>query len=343
MAGASQGGAEEFFMRLARAFAARRIDQQVVIRTHDERRATFGRDNVVAAELPFGGWFDRRTVPELTNIMNRFRPDIVLSFMNRATRAVARARSGYAGNLVHVARHGGYYDLKYYAGCDHLVGNTPDIVAHMIDRGWPTERAHYLPNFVDAAPAPPVPRAELDTPDDAPLSLALGRLHRNKAFDVLVDALVDLPDHWLWLAGSGPEEDALKSRAAAAGVAGRVRFLGWRSDIAALLSAADILVCPSRHEPLGNVVIEGWAHQTPVVACASQGPRQLIMDGVDGLLVPIDDAKALAAAIRRAGNRDTAQTLVSAGEAAYRRDYTEDVVVDRYLDFLRSVTAREAA
>ncbi len=343
MAGARRGGAEEFFMRLARAFAARDIEQRVVIRTHDERRAVFNRHNVDAEELPFGGWFDRRTVPELTNMLQRFRPDIVVSWMNRATRAMARARRGYAGDLVHVARLGGYYDLKYYAGCDHLVGNTPDIVTHIKDQGWPAERAHYLPNFVDADPAPPVARSSQQTPEDAILLLALGRLHRNKAFDVLIDALATLPEHWLWLAGSGPEEDALKAQAVAAGVADRVRFLGWRDDIAALLAATDILVCPSRHEPLGNVVIEAWAHDVPVVACASQGPRHLIEDGETGLLVAIDDSDALAGAIRRVGDANLAAALRAAGTDAYQRDYTEQAVVDRYLAFFEAIRLRKAA
>lgn len=343
MAGAPQGGAEEFFMRLARAFAARGVDQRVVFRTHDQRRETFEHDRVEASELPFGGWFDRRTGAELTAMLNRYRPDVVLSWMNRATRAVSRARRGYPGNFVHVARLGGYYDLKYYAGCDHLIGNTPDIVSYIADRGWPAERAHYLPNFVDAVPGSPVARASLHTPADAPLLLALGRLHRNKAFDVLIAALVDLPGHWLWLAGTGPEEQALKAQASAAGVTDRIRFLGWRDDIAQLLGAADILVCPSRHEPLGNVVIEGWAHRVPVVACASQGPSQLIDDGETGLLVPIDDAAGLARAITRAGDAEVARRLAVAGEAAYRRDYTEDVVVDRYLEFFETLMAREAA
>ena len=146
-----------------------------------------------------------------------------------------------------------------------------------------------------------------------------------------------------WLAGSGPEEDALKARAAALGVIDRIRFLGWRDDIAALLAAADILVCPSRHEPLGNVVIEAWAHRVPVVACASQGPSHLIDDGETGLLVPIDDASGLGRAIGEAGKAATAARLMSAGEQVYLKHYTEAAVVDRYLQFLRSLGAREAA
>jgi glycosyltransferase involved in cell wall biosynthesis len=78
-----------------------------------------------------------------------------------------------------------------------------------------------------------------------------------------------------------------------------VRFLGWRTDASALYRTADVCLFPSRYEPLGNVVIQAWAHGLPVVAAASQGPSALIRDGRDGLLVAVDDAEALARAVRR--------------------------------------------
>ena len=74
-------------------------------------------------------------------------------------------------------------------------------------------------------------------------------------------------------------------------------FAGWRRDVGALLAAADALVLPSRVEPLGNVIIEAWSAGCPVVAAAVTGPRELIEDGVDGVLAPPEDAAALGAAI----------------------------------------------
>ena len=342
MAGAVHGGAETFFERLACAFAARGLDQSVAIRSHAERRARLERAGVTVTELPFGGWLDRQTVPALADLSDALAPDIVMTWMNRATRAYARARARAACRPLHVARLGGYYDLKYYRGCDYLIGNTPDIVAYLEAGGWPAARARYLPNFVDAEPAPAVARDSLDTPDDATLVLAMGRLHQNKAFDVLIDALVDLPGHWLWLAGVGPLEAALRQQAGTAGVLDRVRFLGWRDDIPALLAAADIFVCPSRHEPLGNVVIEAWAHGVPAVACRAQGPSQLIEDEENGLLVPIDDARALVESVRRAGETEVARNLIAAGTAAYRRDFSQQTVVDAYLEFFASLPVPEA-
>ena len=167
------------------------------------------------------------------------------------------------GDFVHVGRLGGYYDLKYYRSCDHLVANTRDIADYITRAGWPAERVHYLPNFAPHERAAPVARASLGTPETAPLALALGRLHRSKGFDVLLGALKSSPCFHLWLAGEGEERAALEARVAELRIGGRVKFLGWREDVPALLAACDMLVCPSRHEPLGNVVLEAWAARCP--------------------------------------------------------------------------------
>ena len=113
----------------------------------------------------------------------------------------------------------------------------------------------------------------------------------------MLRALPQVPEARLWLAGEGPERDALHSLAAELGVAGRVHFLGWRDDVGALMRSADLFVCPSRHEGLGGIVLEVWYHRCPIVATASQGPAELIEDGATGRLVPVDAVDDLAGAI----------------------------------------------
>jgi len=332
MAGAHHGGAETFFVRLALALHRAGQNQRVVIRRDGERAATLRAGGLTPVELPFGGLLDYRTRLGMRRTLRDYRPQVVLSWMSRATRLCPR------GGFVHVGRLGGYYDLKYYRRCDHLIGNTRDIVAYLVRSGWSESRAHYLPNFVPDMSAAPVARAALDTPEDVPLALALGRLHSNKAFDVLIEALARAPGIHLWLAGEGPARAELESRAERLAVSNRVRFLGWREDAAALLAAADMLVCPSRHEPLGNVVIEAWAAGTPVVAASSAGPAALIRDGVNGLLVPVEDADALAGALTRlAQNRTLRAELTTAGHAAYASEFSESVVVAQYREFLEHV------
>ncbi len=332
MAGARHGGAEAFFVRLAIALSRAGQEQRVLIRSDAERAAALRQGGIEPLQLPFGGWLDIATRRGFRRAVAQYRPQVVLTWMNRATRLCPR------GDFVHVARLGGYYDLKYYRRCDHLIANTPDIAAYLVRQGWPQERVRYLPNFVAAAAAAPVARASLATPEAAPLALALGRLHPNKGFDTLLAALRLLPEIYLWLAGEGGQREMLERQARLLGIAERVRFLGWREDTAALLAAADFLVCPSRHEPLGNVVIEAWAAGRAVAATASEGPSALIQENETGLLVAVDDAEALAAAMAWLA-RDPAlrARLAAAGRAAYEADYSEPRVVALYREFLAEV------
>jgi glycosyltransferase involved in cell wall biosynthesis len=337
MAGAPHGGAEAFFTRLAIALHKAGLEQRIAIRRDAARAAKLRAAGIVPVELPFGNRFDMLTPLRLAGTIRAFRPHVVLSWMSRAT-ALMPPRIVAGGGYVHAARLGGYYDLKYYRRCDHLVGNTGAIVDYVRKGGWPAERAHYLPNFVDATPARPLDRAQFDTPREAVLALALGRLHPNKGFDVALDALARTDGIHLWIAGEGALREALKAQAGRLGIAHRVRFLGWRDDVGALLATADMLLCPSRHEPLGNVVIEGWAHARPVIAAASDGPRGLIAHEGDGLLVPIDDAEALAGAMQRiASDRRHAAALAAAGRAAYESRFTEAAVVRDYLEFFARI------
>jgi glycosyltransferase involved in cell wall biosynthesis len=331
-----RGGAEAFFARLTVALGEAGVSQQVVIRRGAaDCREILRAGGIEPVELPFLFNYDLLTRHLLGRLLDRFAPDVVLTWMSRATTACP------PGDFVRVARLGGYYHMKYFMACDHLVGNTRDLVDYVVAHGFPPSRAWYLPNFVDeAADAEPADRACLATPPGVPVLLALGRLHSDKAFDVLLAALARLDGVWLWLAGEGPLEGRLKGLAESLGVAGRVRFLGWRRDVPALLKAADCLVCPSRIEPLGNVILEAWVHRRPVVAAAAKGPAGLIADGEDGLLVGLEDADALARAIRRVlDSPGLASALAEAGFAAYRARFSRAAVVARYVDFLAKVTS----
>jgi len=166
----------------------------------------------------------------------------------------------------------------------------------------------------------------------------LGRLHTNKAFDTALEVLTRLPEAYLWIAGDGKLDQALKEQAGRLGLSPRVRFLGWRDDTPALLAAADAFLCSSRHEPLGNIVLDAWAHNVPVIAAASQGPSQLITDGETGLLAPVDDADALAAQMKRVlSDDDLARNLASSGQERFQMKFSVDPVVSAYQEFFDKV------
>ena len=291
---AGDGGAETYFVDLLTALRRAGVVEAAAIRRHAGREAALKAAGVPVKVLSFGGPIDILTRPAAAGYGRLQNAKLMLAWMNRAARHTPK------GPWARIGRLGGYYSLKYYRGFDHLVANTEDIADWIVDQGWPAGRVSCIPNFAAAPPdGAPLDRASLATPADAPLLLAMGRLHESKAHDISLQALAELPDAFLWIAGVGPLETKLKAMAEALRVAERVRFLGWRTDPSALYRAADVCVFPSRYEPLGNVVIQAWAHGLPVVAAESQGPKALIEDGRDGILVPVDDAEALAAGVRR--------------------------------------------
>jgi glycosyltransferase involved in cell wall biosynthesis len=329
MAGAAHGGAEMFFERLCLAQAAAGDAVLPVIRRNPERAAVLRAGGMEPLELSFGTRLDLFTRPAVARALRAFRPRVAVAWMNRANMHLPR------GDWVNVGRLGGYYDLRYYRACDHLVGNTRGIVAWLRRQGWPEDRTHYLPNFVaDFGAAAPA----TDLPPGRPLLLGLGRLHTDKGFDTAIRALALLPGATLAIAGEGPERAALEALARDEGVGSRVHFLGWRKDAGALLRAADLFVCSSRVEPLGNMVIEAWSARRPLVAAAADGPAELIRHDEDGLLVPREDPAALAAAIGRVlAAPDLAARLAARGRERFEADFTEARVLARWREFLAGV------
>jgi glycosyltransferase involved in cell wall biosynthesis len=332
MAGAASGGAELFFERLCIALAAEGDEILPLIRHDLGRRQRLAAAGLAPEEFRFGGAADVLTRWRLGRCLRRFAPRVAMAWMGRA------ARHTPAGPWVLVGRLGGYYDVRQFARCDHLVANTSALRDWILEQGSvQAARVHVLPNFVpDMAGAAP---AELPhVPDGAALVLALGRLHRNKGFDVLIAAISRLPGVYAAIAGEGPEREALTRLARHAGVADRVMFLGWRADTAALLSRCTLLVCPSRQEPLGNVILEGFSARRPVVAAMAEGPMQLIETGKTGVLVARESAIALAAGIEGVlQNPARAAAMADAARARYDASFAEKSVTKAWHDFLSGV------
>ena len=331
---AADGGAETYYTDLVTALHAAGRPTAAALRAHLGREARLSAEGVPFEVFRFGSPLDLGTRPAIKRYGERIDAQVLVAWMNRAARHCPR------GPWARVGRLGGYYDLKNYRGFDALVGNTADIRDWIIAQGWPAERAHHIPNFAEPDASPAQDRAALDTPAGVPLLLAMGRLHTSKAHDVTLEALADLPDAVLWVAGVGPLEADLKARAEALGVTGRVRWLGWRSDAGALYRAADIVVFPSRFEPLGNVVIQAWAYGKPVVAARAAGPGALIRDGEDGLLIPIDDAPALAAAVRGLIASPQRRAMLAAGGDIRAAEVSKAAVLPQW-DALFDQLARE--
>ena len=334
----ADGGAETYFLSLVTALHADGRPTAVALREHAGREAALSAAGIDHKVLGFGSPLDLVTRPAVAGYARERDAAVLLAWMNRA------AAHSPKGPWARIGRLGGYYDLKYYKGFDYLVGNTPDIRDWIVGQGFPAERARCIPNFAEVDANAAQSRAALGTPREAPLLLSMGRLHEAKAHDVTLRALTMIPGAFLWVAGAGPEEAALKGLAEGLGVADRVRWLGWRDDAGALYRAADLCLFPSRHEPLGNVVIQAWAYGLPIIAARAQGPAALIRDGEDGLLVPIDDPESLAAnALALLADRRLGERLARAGKARLAAEFSREAVLPQWRALFDEAGARACA
>lgn len=191
-----------------------------------------------------------------------------------------------------------------------------------------------VPNGVDAqfhAPRPPRPTT------DAPRILLVGRLTYQKALDVVLRALARLQhDFRCDIIGDGPNRAELEQLARTLRLDGRVHFHGWveRDALPAHYRAADVFVLASRMEGMPNVVLEAMAYALPVVATDVAGSRDLVSHAETGLLVPVANDAALAAALDRL--LDDAQLRRCMGDAARARvlaDHTWTAAARAYLHF----------
>ena len=332
------GGSETFFVTLTLGLQRGGVNLRSVLKHNRVREQALREAGIPFDVLPFFRRFDWITGRRFKSIANEFHPEIVLTITGRG------AAMTPPGDYTLIGRLGGYYNFDYFRRCDYLVCNTPDLVRYVTEGGWAKDRVFYIPNFPHIEEAPAVDRAALATPMDVPLAVALGRLHPNKAMDVLLKAAVQIPNLWVWIAGEGPDEAKLKKLARDLRMTERVKFLGWRTDRGALLKAADVCVFPSREEPFGNVVVEAWAYGAPLVAAASTGPAWLARNGEEALLVPVDNAQALAQGIRDVlASKDLANRLVENGRKRIETEFSENVVIGRYLDMFERVRPKRGA
>ncbi len=333
LAGAEFGGAENFYTRLVSALTGETaITQHAFTRGNAYRVPRLKAAGVPVTTLRFSSRLDVLDQWHYRRALKAFSPDVVLTYMNRASRLTPR------GDYTLACRLGHYYNLKYYRHADYWIGISKGICRHLIEGGMPEQRVYHIPNFAEETEVEAMERDSFDTPADVPILLAAGRLHVNKGFDVLIRALAQVPDAVLWLAGDGPERSALERLAQDSGVDRRIRFLGWRHDIAALMRAADLFVCPSRHEGLGSIVMEAWFNRCPIIATDSQGPGELIDSEATGLLTPVDAVAPLAQAIQRLIEQPAlAQQLASRAFDHYQGNYSQRVITDRYVEFFQHV------
>lgn len=308
------GGGEEWMRTAAAGLADRGHAAELLAPAGSAIAERAAADGLRVSTAPFAADLDVVSFARTFAVCRRLCPDAMVLNMDRVLR-VGGTAARLAGVPVVLPRRGSEFPLKdgalyrftYRRVATGMIVNSRATAETLVRRiAWrPAGRVHVLPNHVDvdrfADPAPrTVTRRALGLPGDAAVLITVGELTTRKSTDLVVRQLPRLArerDVRLLVVGQGAEEEAWRALARDLGVADRVRFLGFRSDVPDLLAASDVLVHPARVEGFGYAVAEAMAAGLPVVATNASSLPELVEDGGTGLLFPPGDGDALAAAL----------------------------------------------
>ena len=287
-------------------------------------------------------------------LVHSWRPDLVVAFFGVPSGAVAWFVKLLYGLPYIVSLRGG--DVPGFRPYDFATYHR--LAGPMIRRIWRGARAvvansiglrdlavafdprtpvNIIPNGVNIERFHPVERAW------SPVRmLFVGRIVYQKGLDILFQALGGLLDlDWqLTLVGDGNQRPRLEEQARSLGMFERIHFTGWLNGDAVVqqYQRSNLYVAPSRHEGMPNVVLEAMSAGLPVIATAIAGNEELVLPGVNGLLVPPEDPQALQKSLRELlSNPEQLQKMGATSRQRVMAAYTWEATTDQYLSLLENI------
>jgi glycosyltransferase involved in cell wall biosynthesis len=340
------GGAQRVIADMANYWAAR--DWQVTLATWSgpdlrdfyELSANISRvwldvdsrgNSVIGALRAFA---DR--ILKLRGLLRRAKPDVVLSFIDVSNIHTILAAAGLGVRVVVCERtHPGqnrtvsrpWKALRRlcYSWADQVVAQTKDA-AVWIERQCKTH-VLIIPNSLRELPETVSQRE--------PLIIAVGRLSKEKGLDVLLEAFARVRMHFaewrLCIIGEGTERRALAELVGKLNLQGQAELIGQVKDVETWMARAALMVHPSRREGFPNAVLEAMAMGATVICTDCRaGPSELIEDGVNGRLVPVDDLEALARVMAQLMADSTTRERLGDEGTKVRQRYSQNELMKKW-------------
>lgn len=361
----ARGGAERMTVELARAWADRGCEVSVLTLAPTESDFFSLDPRVKHIRLLYPARPRANLVSSLANNMSRLaalrellkeiRPDVALGMMSSSAVLLAIAGFGLPVRIfgsertyppmVPLGQGRGAVRTIAYGLLSGVICQT-EMAAAWVRKNTLARSATVIPNHVvfplqSQSPIVPV-RSVIGS--GRQYVLAVGRMSEEKQFSKLISAFAVLapafPDWDLTIAGDGPDRDSLKSQIVAAKLDGRIHLPGAIGNISEWYDSAGMFAMTSRFEGFPNALLEAMSHGVPSVAfdCPT-GPSEIIADGVNGRLLPLDDHAAL---VRALGSlMDDSALRGSMGAAA--RDVRQRFDCDRVMDLWFGALGLEAA
>jgi len=357
------GGAQRTFVNLAGALPEDRVLPTLVAARADGPAKTWLSAQVPLVDL--GCSRVRHAILPLWRLIRDSRPDVVFATMADANVIAALATFPQAHRPKIILRetnsHRERGDISSlhrmligltYRRADAIIALSEGVRRELVeDYRLEAARTVTIHNPVDieglAATVESYRHQPAPLEGEGRIILAMGRLHRQKGFDILIEAFAALsdPSMRLVILGEGEERAALEAQTKNLGVEARVHLPGFDARPERWLAYTDLFVLSSRWEGFGHVLAEAMAAGVPVIAArAPHGPEEIIEDGKTGLLVPVADPVALTQAMARLlDDRDWACRLAAQARITVER-FALPVIADQYAEQIERVARlRDAA
>ena len=338
----SYGGAEMHLAELARGLAVRGHTL-----AYAGPRGTWLARRLVAAGvecryLPMHGFVDPWSMGRLAWLARDFGADLIHGHLTRGA-----YYAGIAGRLAGVPAVATAHSTnagKHFGRAAQIIAVSGAVLEFLERSGYPPARLSLVYHGVAdplAVPERHQLRAALDLPEDAVLAGIIARLVPAKGQDLAVEALAWCPPavHLVLLGDARtPFGRQVRARAAALGLTERVHFMGFRDDAPQWMRGLDLVLAPSRREALSLTLAEAAAAARPVVAARVGGIPEIVADWQTGILVPPENPRSLAAAIRRlAEDPGLCARLGKAARERYLREFSLETMIEGTEAVYRSV------
>ncbi|MCC7124220.1 MAG: glycosyltransferase [Acidobacteria bacterium] len=352
--GLGQGGAEKQLLYMARALVQQGVRTRCYCLTRGDHYESHFRD---AGVEPI--WIGQQGAPpirvaRLARHLRRDRADIVQAGHFFANLYAALGARACGAASIGAVRNDGALELRENRGWGPWLTRLPTILMANSEAGARHVRTYrqsadevvVLPNVIDLARFDALASDADGREPIGPVAMAVGRLVPAKRFELFLAALAMArqtePALTGVIVGDGPERARLEDTARRLNLLpDAVRFAGARSDVPALLRQAHFLVSSSAHEGFPNVLLEAMAAGRPVITTPAGDAERVIDANVTGLLIPGDDAAAMAAAmVDLARHPATRQAMGREGRRRVERLYSDHSLADRLLAIYDIARAR---
>lgn len=323
------GGIEQAFLDYTKALTQAGCDIiQVVNKSSEIKSYLKGKVYLVTNFSKY----DPFTIYRLKKIIQHERPDCIITHGNRAARVLQLAsKNTPVISLCH------NYSYKQLLKSNAIITISDDLNRQLKALGYGD--VYTVPNMIEITPDIQFVEPILHTP---PVIGSIGRLVKKKGFDIFLNALALLKERNIAfkavLGGDGEEKLALEKLAKNLGIEDRIEFLGWVTDKVNFYKNIDIFCLPSLHEPFGIVLLEAFKYSKPIISTRSEGPREIIIDQHNGLLIEPNSPEDLAHKIELLlTNLKLATNTAKQGFNTVQTKYSSKAIASQIMSVLNKV------